>query len=249
MALCARGYVLGQISDTPTSRVASAAQGYVELEGRGDHIAGAQLLSKTKRLPCLWYRYEISQKTSDDKWSHVEDGESDDPFLLIDATGSCVIDPEAAEIVTTRRETWTEGSYRYTEWLLLGKDPLYVIGEFATIGGPNSELDAEADVRELLTAWKNDQPQLLERFDVNKDGKLDLKEWELARRQAQREVETHHREARMRDGTHLMRCPSDGRLFLISNYPPDRLRRRYLRWAWGHIFVFFGAGAGAFALF
>jgi hypothetical protein len=95
---------LRHISDTPTSRVASAAQGYVELIGRADHLPGCRLLSKLTELPCNWYRYDISKKGSDNKWSHVESGESTDPFLIKDETGLCVIDPEGAEIVSSRKK-------------------------------------------------------------------------------------------------------------------------------------------------
>ena len=100
----------------------------------------------------------------------------------------------------------------------------------------------------LLAAWKKKQPELLKRFDLNQDGALDLKEWELARRQAIREVEAQHREIRMQDGTHVLRAPADGRLLLISNYLPAKLRLNYLLWAWAHAAVFVGAGGGTFAL-
>lgn len=239
---------LRYISDTPTSRVASAAQGYVELIGRADHPPGTKLLSKLTQLPCNWYRYDIDKKGSDNKWSRVESGESDDPFLLKDETGLCVIDPEGAEIITTHKQTWRSGAYRYTEWLLLPQDQLYAIGEFATIGGANSDLDSATDISALLTEWKKNQPALLKRFDLNQDGTLNLREWEQARRQARREVEALHREIRMEDGTHVMRRPHDSRLFLISNLLPDRLCRRYHVWSWVHIAIFLGAGGGAFVL-
>ena len=43
------------IRDTPSSRIASAAQGYVELSGRGRSFTDTPLLSKNLLLPCLWY--------------------------------------------------------------------------------------------------------------------------------------------------------------------------------------------------
>ncbi|MDO8412536.1 MAG: hypothetical protein Q7S51_01975 [Gallionellaceae bacterium] len=73
-------YRLRAVSDTPTSRIASAAQGYVELVGRGKQFADPPLLSKNSLLPCLWYRYRVECKHSDNKW-HLEDsGESDDIY-------------------------------------------------------------------------------------------------------------------------------------------------------------------------
>lgn len=240
---------LRYISDTPTSRVASAAQGYVELIGSADHLPGAKLLAKLTQLPCTWYRYDIARKTTDNKWSHVESGESVDPFLIKDETGPCVVDPDGAEIITSRKQVWTKGGYRYTEWLLLPQDRLYAIGEFATIGGANSNLNPDTDIGALLAEWKKNQPELHQRFDLNQDGTLDLREWELARRQARREVEARHRDIRMSDGTHVLRRPPDNRLFLISNYMPDKLCRQYRIWSWVHIAIFLGAGGAAFVLF
>jgi hypothetical protein len=237
------------IADTPTSRVASAAQGYVELLGRSAQLPDAPLFTKFRRSPCVWYRYRVEAKRSDDKWSIEDEGESDDLFLLIDATGQCVIDPEDAEVITTRVKTWTDLDYRYTEWLLLPQDELYALGEFATISGTGATLDFDGDVSALLAAWKKDQPRLLERFDLNRDGSIDLKEWDLARRQAQREVEKNYQDIRASSDVNVMRRPADGRLFLLSNEPPDKLITRYELWSWVHIAIFCGATVAAFVLF
>ena len=239
---------LRHIADTPTSRVASAAQGYVELIGRAERLPADTLVSKLGHVPCAWYRYQIETRTSDDKWSHAESGESDDPFLLVDETGECVIDPDGAEIITSHCKVWTSGNERYTEWLLLPRDRLYAIGAFSTTGGAHSHLDAKSDIGALLAEWKGSRPHLLRRFDLDRDGQLDLKEWELARRQARREIESRHGEIRAAEGTHWLRAPADGRLFLISNLLPDKLHRRYHAWSWVHIVIFFGAGSAALVL-
>src|SRR3989338_5008565 len=89
---------LRAIRGTPTSRVASAAQGYVELIGRGQPFGDMPLISKLRQLHCLWYRYKVEQRGSKDKWQNIESGESRDSFLLRDNTGDCVVDPEHAEI-------------------------------------------------------------------------------------------------------------------------------------------------------
>jgi hypothetical protein len=239
---------LRQIADTPPSNIATAAQGYVEVSGRAEEPGGTPIVSKLTNLPCVWFHYEIEEKSSDDKWSSMESGDSDDPFVIRDSTGKCVIDPEGVEVVTSRKQTWTKDQYRYTEWLLLPQERIYALGEFATISGPDGGLDLDADIGALLAEWKKDQPELLKRFDLNQDGAIDLKEWELARHQARREAEAQQREIRMSDGTHVLRKPADGRLFLISNYLPDKLRNTYLVWSWVHIVIFIGAGGGTFAL-
>jgi hypothetical protein len=223
------------MSGTPTSRIASAAQGYVELSGHGTSTPQFQVVSKLTALPCLWYRYRVEQKTSDNKWKRVASGRSEESFLLDDGSGQCLVDPEQAEVIPRSKETWTQGDYRYTEWLLLPRDAVYVLGQFSTLGGETAELDAKRDVSELLAEWKRNQAQLLERFDLDRDGTISEREWALARSQARREVRKTHNEIRTRPGTHIIHKPRDGRLFLISNIDPGKLARRYKVWAWVHL--------------
>lgn len=239
---------LRHIADTPLSNIASAAQGYVEIAGRSE--AGATpLLSRLTHLPCMWFQFEVYEKSGDDNWSLQDSGASNEPFIVRDASGACIVDPRGAEIITSHEQTWTSGNFRYTERLLLAQERIYGIGEFATVGGSGSVLDGNADVGALLAAWKQDPATLLSRFDLDKNGRIDFKEWELARRQARREIEGSHRDILASEGIHMLRKPQDGRLFLISNYLPDRLQLNYLRWAWGHAIVCIGASGGAVALF
>ena len=229
------------ILDTPTSRIASAAQGYVELHGTGKPLDSPPLLSHLTTLPCLWYRYLVEEKTANDKWRTISSGESEVSFLLEDGSGRCVVDVESAEILTRHKETWTKNRQRHTEWKFLIDDPIYALGDFRTINGVNMELDAHHDICDLLSEWKKDQTGLLKRFDLNQDGEIDMKEWMLARQAARREVEKQHREARNASDVHTLRCPASGQLYLISNLDPDKIARRYLWWAIFHILVFFGS--------
>lgn len=234
------------VADTPTSKVASAPQGYIELTGRGRQPPGDQLKSHLTSLPCLWYRYRIEQRDSNNKWHHVETAESDDTFGLDDGTGMMLIDPDQAEIITSNKQSWIKGDYRYTEWTLIEGGTLYVLGEHVTLGGAAEELDFRQDVSDLLAEWKRDRPSLLKRFDLDNDGHVDLKEWELARHAAHREIEKTHRELRLRDGVHLVR-KAKGRMFLIADKTPEKLASRYRIWAWVHLGLLFGACV-AFAL-
>ena len=234
---------LRMVRDTPTSKVASAAQGYVELIGRGRPFGDTPLISKLRQLPCLWYRYQTEQRDSDDKWKTVDSGESSDSFVLRDDTGDCVVDPEYAEIITKHRDQWHQGDYRYTEWKLILSDYIYVIGEFRTRSGA-VEFDSRAELNALLAEWKRDKPALHARFDLNNDGELDMNEWMLARQAAKREVVKMKREAHAQPDLHLIGQPRDGKLFLISNLAPEKLSRRYLFWSWAHVVIFFGALGG-----
>jgi hypothetical protein len=235
---------LRAVRDTPTSKVASAAQGYVELIGRGGQIQDSPLLSKLSALPCLWYRYTIEQRTSDNKWETVDSGESREAFFLRDETGACLVDPEQAEIISRYRDQWQKDDYRYTEWKLIDHDYLYVIGQFRTQGGSNLEFNSRAELNALLAAWKNDLPALHARFDLDNSGELDMQEWMLARAAARREIGKKLRTAQAQPDTHVIARPGDGKLFLISNITPDKLSRRYLFWSWAHLLIFFGALGG-----
>jgi hypothetical protein len=235
-----------QISDLPTSKVASAAQGYVEMLGKADLLAGTPVTSQLSATTCCWYSYEIEEKDSDDKWKTVDSGTSTEHFLLVDDTGQCVISPEGAEVLTNDRKSWLQGNRRFTEWLLLSRGVLYALGEFSTsTAAAVSARDERADVGALLAEWKTDQKTLLDRFDLNKDGKIDIKEWELARLQAQREIRKQQAgvQSRSVEGVHILRKPKDGRLFLLANEMPDALGSRYRYWSWLHLVIFIGAGS------
>ena len=236
------------VHDLPTSRIATAAQGYVELFGRSAQIADSPVLSPLTGLPCCWYRYCVERKTSNDKWQHEDSGESLAHFLLVDDSGECVISPDGAEVLYARKSTWTRGDRRYSEWLLLPHGVLYAIGDFRTTGGATLELDENKDASQLLADWKKDERELLRRFDTNHDGKLDLSEWERARLDAHREVQKQHADLRAGEGVHLLCKPGDGRVFLLAAEIPDRIGRWFAWWSCAHLAMFFALGTAAFLL-
>ncbi len=228
------------VSGVATSRVASASQGYTELYGRASVFPNEKPLGKRSGFPCVWFRC-ITERENDGQWQRVADEVSETTFLLADGSGECVINPDGAEVITTHKRVWKENGYRQTEWALRPGEPLYVIGEFRTEGGASAALDEKADVGAMLNEWKRDRAGLLSRFDTNRDGEIDLQEWEAARKEAHRVVRANHNELRLQDGVHIVRRPGDGRLFLLSNLSPTQLARRYERWAWAHIGIFFVA--------
>ena len=237
-------YRLRTITGTPTSRIASAAQGYVELIGRGKHFDGSPILSMLSQLPCLWFRYKVERKNDKNEWSTESSGESELPFLLDDGSAICVIDPTGAEVITTYKDTWTKGDYRYTEWKLLDIDTVYALGEFRTVGGSTEARQTGDEIKAVLAEWKQNMPDLLARFDLDKNGTLDMQEWALARSAARREAEKRVVQAHSEPDTNYLVRPNDGRLFLISNLPQEKIARRYVLWSWAHLAISFGAIAG-----
>jgi hypothetical protein len=233
------------IGDTPTSRVSSAAQGYVELAGTARHRSGEPLAALHSGFDCCWYRYLVEKKQGS-KWRHHDEGESTATFVLQDATGRAEVDPDGAEVVTKRRKTWIADGFRYTEWLILDGDPLYVLGEFGTRRPLPTARDAHAETGRTLAEWKADRPGLLGRFDLDGSGAIDDAEWQLARAEARRQVARAHEAIRAAPATDVVRRPSDGKLFLVASIDTARLHRSYAAWAWMNLAALLVAG-GAIA--
>ncbi|MDH2916958.1 MAG: hypothetical protein PXX77_08800 [Gallionella sp.] len=234
---------LRAISGTPSSRIGSAAQGYVEIIGRGEY-AVKPLYAKYSHLPCLWYRYKVEYRDRQNKWCTGDTGESTTPFTIEDESGKCVVDPRGAEIICNNKDTWKVADYRITEWKLLNTDHIYILGEFRTEGGNNLLLSHDELVKKVLAAWKTDNGDLLRRFDLDNNGQLDMQEWMLARQAAKREAEKRLNEESAEPDISFMLKPRDGRLYLISDMEPGDLEGRYKFWAWAHIVIFFAALQG-----
>ncbi|MDP2031633.1 MAG: hypothetical protein Q8K12_18535 [Thiobacillus sp.] len=231
------------VADTPTSRIASAPQGYIVLTGRGRQPPGETLRSPVNGLPCLWYRYRIERRNGDD-WEHVESGTSHDTFGISDGSGQILIDPDGAEIMTSHHQVTNEDGYRKTEWTLIEGETIYVIGEHVTLGGPNAVLSKSADLSALLAEWKADKTALLARFDADRDGEISLEEWERARHEASIEIDRAHLDIRLQDGIHLMREPAHGRPFIVANREINALTNHFRLWSWVHLALMLGALCG-----
>ena len=231
------------VADTPTSRIASAPQGYIEIVGRGKQPPGDALVSPLTGLSCLWYRYRVERK-EDDRWETVQSSISHDTFGVDDGTGMMLVDPDGAEILTSHKQVTNEGEYRHTEWTLIAGETIYVIGEHATLGGANAVLNKNEDIAELLAEWKSDRAALLARFDTNRDGEIDLDEWEAAQHQAAEEVNRNHFNLRQQDGVNLMRKPVHGRPYLIANRKVEALTRHYRMWSAIHLVLLAGSVGG-----
>ena len=225
---------LRHVNDIPTARIASAPQGFVELLGTAQTHEDRYLHSKLGNVRCVWYRYLVEERTRNDKYTPIDRGSSEDTFLLRDATGDCVIDPDGATVVAVHRRQWTNSPYRKTEWWIAPGDLLYALGWFRTLHGGDHEASTSEEVSELLAQWKKDRPELLRRFDRDGNGEIDLKEWEAARAAARSEVARSQMMRAARPGLHLMQMPRDGRPYLLSGKPPGALSRHLMFWTYGH---------------
>lgn len=239
------------IEDTPTSKIRSAHQGYVELIGRAMLPENeAPLLSTLAGEPCLWFRYRIERYERSGKnssWRTIESHSSTRPFILSDGTGICLVYPERAEVKSHRRRQWHGSSrrpspgisttslllgrrYRYTEERLCENDLIYALGIFDTRHPPSDTETNSARMAEILSEWKQDYDRLVARFDRNGDGQISPEEWELARREALRKAEREQRGKPSLDAINTLRySPSRQQPFIIATSEPESLSRRY-RW-------------------
>jgi len=253
------------MEDTPTSKIRSAAQGYVELSGYGALLDGPPIIAPLTGLTCTWYSYNIEESRRSGKntqWANVENGKSEELFLIIDDTGQCVIDPDGASVTTVEKDVWygaaprpgrgpkatggllSSGRYRYTEKRLRPKESLYAIGLFSTVGGAGDVFDPGGDVRDILKQWKQDTEALMKRFDSNKDGEIDMQEWQTVRAAALQEVMANHGERKAEVPVNMMARTRDKRRpFLLSALPQHSLIRRYQFYSVALIFLFFISGA------
>jgi len=258
------------IEDTPTSRVRSAAQGYVELSGEGLLPADSHNKGPLTGMPCTWWRYKVEERSRAGRsrsWSTVDGGTSEIPFVLDDGTGQCLIDPRGAEVFPGATDVWYGPSewpevhipngtgvfawlvdnfvtdkYRYTEYRLQTHEELYAIGAFRSLGGVSAE-SPEGAITELLHAWKQDSAALLARFDSNRDGALSAAEWDQARAAARRQV-LDGRAAEIRPPSlNVLANPADGRAFLLAASDGETLARRFRRRALAGIGGFVGSSA------
>lgn len=210
------------IADTPTSRIASASQGLVELHGMGDLPPGKLHQGISMGPPCLWQAYTISEGEDE-----LETGHSTEPFILQDRSGSCVIYPEGAIVITSSRTTARRGNTSASiRYLKPGAD-IYVLGELRSVGGDNEHYNLEHHTAEILRKWKSDQRQLVADFDEDGDGRIDVQEWEAARSKARTLAEQQIHAKRQSEVIHEIRKPKNGLPLLIADKDPDYLKRKY----------------------
>lgn len=221
------------ISKAPISTIASAAQGYVELNGVASTTSEMQ--SPLHNIPCVWYRAWTYARGHENFWRLVNYMQSDDIFQLQDESGACTVNPKGAEVIHMLKKTSHQHNHRYVEEYLPANKSLYLIGHLDTRHHFTDEQSVVKEMGALIRDWKSKPNQLMMRFDLDRDGRIDMQEWEHAREQARVEVEqTQVNQAHV--GEYEISAPSNGQLYLLSGMSPQVLRKRYRWWVWLHLF-------------
>ena len=257
------------IEDTPTSKIRSAAQGYVELAGHGELMEGQPIVAPLTGTTCTWYSYQVEEHRRSGKnsrWVTIERGCSDELFLIIDDTGQCIIDPEGTHVTPVNKDCWHghqsrpsgepvlppkrnwfsfgAGRYRYTEKRMHPGELLYAIGLYKTVGGANSQFNINDDVRDIISEWKQDSDLLMSKFDKNKDGQIDMEEWQAVREEALQTVIARHAEEKKTPPVNILSNTHDRRRpYILSAIPQEYLIKRFHYYSASFIILFFVSGA------
>ncbi len=204
--------------DTPHSFISQSAQGYVSLRGRAFLPAGECTRGLANLPVTLWIP------------GYIED----QPFVIDDGYGHCLLYPRYAEIVTSPADT-------YLDWLhaIYPGQELYVLGDMRTLKTDNHQ-PLRHRMAELLSRWKLKPNILLESYDRNGDGRLDEEEWQQVCKTAEQVAQEDFLREQQTVGTQVIERSSGGRLFMITNIPPARLAHRYRRAMWMHSTAWLG---------
>lgn len=131
-----------QIERLPSVPVHAVLPGEVNLQGQAEPITPDQVLvTPDTEREVVYYRYHIEREVVDSdgdrRWQTVSDTIEYTPFLLRDATGAVLIEPDVrASLPQTHRRH--EGDRRYTEYSIFPGADLFVLGYAVPLSGQDS---------------------------------------------------------------------------------------------------------------
>ncbi len=216
-----------KIENTPTSRIRSVAMGMVEVKGRA--LRKYALVTPMSQTPCVYYRLTRYRKDKNERWQVVSvTSSANASFFLADDTGQIEINPAGGRIrAGTRQEGFpgqtgltrfdSDRTEKWQEEIIVEGTLLYVLG-FAA-GKPEEGESMRDEVQTALRDLKHD-PQRLQEFDLDGDGKICVDEWDVARAQMEEQV-LHQRliqrsQQRRRQEDHIVIGSQPGRPLIIA---------------------------------
>ncbi|WP_303720184.1 GIDE domain-containing protein [Malonomonas rubra] len=227
-----------QIENTPTSKVRSVAMGMVEIRGRA--IRKYALISPMSHVPCVFYRLTKYRREKNNQWRVSSSSSSDSvPFLLEDDTGKVEVDPFGCRVSAGTKQEGTPGQVglshfssdsdeKWVEEIIVEGTLLYVLG-FAAVKKDTGPTLAEKKVEALRELKRN--PQDIQQFDTDGDGKISSEEWDAARAVVADKVmrdELQKKQRRKKQEEHICIGKKKGRpLVIAETHSEEQLTRRY----------------------
>jgi len=170
------------IENVPSSPIRSVAMGLAEIKGRSP--ATATLAAPLSGAPCHYFRYQVEEERSTGKrreWVTVDQGKSNVPFPVEDATARILVNPEGADMLLKcdyerieRAEGWFGKRRRYREWRIDPAEFVYVIGTVSKLS--DKIADRRTRLQEKLRQLKGN-PEAMQRFNRDGNRQLDEAEW------------------------------------------------------------------------
>lgn len=178
------------IQNTPTVKLVSAPQGFVEITGQVIESPAGLQVCPASNTKCAWwryYKYELIHKDhkGNEDWQRVEEASSYHPIYVDDGTATCHIAPIEATMYITRTSKWEiakQGKhYRYHEEFIFPAEKIYLLGSLET----RNLTEQPKSPEDIISEWQLDPPEFYNRFDQNKDCHLASDEWQAIKSAAQ----------------------------------------------------------------
>lgn len=214
-----------QVENTPTSKIRSVAMGMVEVKGRA--LRKYALLSPMSHVPCVFYRVTKYRRENNNQWSVSSVTSSDNvPFLIEDDSGQVEVDPAGCRVRAGTKQEGVPGQVglmrlndsdeKWVEEIVVEGTLLYVLG-FAAVKkatGPTMNERKREALRELKR-----NPQQLQQFDSDGDGRISEQEWDAAREAVADKVlleSLQQKQARKKQEEHIVIEKRKGRPLVIA---------------------------------
>jgi hypothetical protein len=239
-----------QIENTPTSKVRSVAMGMVEVKGRA--IRQYALISPMSHVPCVFYRLTKYHRQNNRQWAVTSISSSDNvPFILEDDTGQVSIDPAGCKVRAGTRQEGAPGQVgltrfddcddKWVEEIIVEGTLLYVLGH-ASVKREDGPTLNERKIEALRELKRN--PQNLQQFDTDGDGRISEDEWDAARGAVEEKVlhdSLKEKQRRKKQEEHVVIGKKQGRpLVIAETHSEAKLTSRFAAYT---IPLFIGAAA------
>lgn len=228
-----------QIENTPTSRVRSVAMGMVEVKGHA--LRKFALVSPMSHTPCVFYRLTKYRRDRNNQWKVSSVSSSDNiPFLLADETGRVEIDPHGCRVSAGTKQEGTPGQIglmnlsddsddKWVEEVVVEGTLIYVLG-YASVKRIEGPTLTERKIEALRELKRN--PNNLQQFDHDGNGKISEEEWDSARaaveEEIMRETLTTKAEHKKQEEQIVIGKAKGHPLIISETHSEDHLTSRYL---------------------